>query len=76
MKYVVRKNRPNSKCRMQYDKLIVDHQVYMYNDLTGQIEEVYSGVDFSGTHRSVSPGPQAGDPSSGRNRFAHKNKIF
>ena len=41
MKYVVKRKRPDSKCRMQYDKLIVDHQVYMYNDLTGQIEEVY-----------------------------------
>ena len=77
MKYVVKRKRPDSKCRMQYDKLIVDHQVYMYNDLTGQIEEVYSGVDLSGTHRSVSPvangtmnnlvGPNAGDAGSTKN---------
>ena len=39
-KTVVKRKRPNAKCRMQYDKLIVDNEVYVYNDLTGQIEQV------------------------------------
>ena len=25
---------------MQYDKLIIDHEVYMFNDITGRVEEV------------------------------------
>jgi hypothetical protein len=34
---------------MQYDKLIIDHEIYMFNDITGRVEEVGAG-------RSLSPG--------------------
>jgi len=46
---LMRQRRPNSKLSMQYDKLIIDHEVYMFNDITGRVEEVGAG-------RSLSPG--------------------
>ena len=32
---------------MQYDKLIIDHEVYMFNDITGRVEEVRFRFRFS-----------------------------
>lgn len=46
---LMRQRRPNSKLSMQYDKLIIDHEIYMFNDITGRVEEVGAG-------RSLSPG--------------------
>ncbi len=37
---MVRQRRPNSKYTLQYDKLIIDNEVYMFNDLNGRIEQV------------------------------------
>ena len=37
---LMRQRRPNSKLSMQYDKLIIDHEIYMFNDITGRVEEV------------------------------------
>ena len=37
---LMRQRRPESKCSMHYDKLIIDHEIYMFNDITGQVEEV------------------------------------
>ena len=34
------------------NKLIIDNEIYMYNDLTGQVEQVYSP-----TLRAISPAP-------------------
>ena len=40
-------------------QLIVDNEIYMYNDLTGQVEQVYSP-----TLRAISPSPGSGMGSS------------
>ena len=40
-------------------QLIVDNEIYMYNDLTGQVEQVYSP-----TLRAISPNPGSGMGSS------------
>ena len=37
---MVRQRRPNSKYALQFDRLIIDNEVYMFNDLTGRIEQV------------------------------------
>jgi len=47
---LMRQRRPNSNFSLQYDKLIIDHEIYMFNDMTGRVEEV-------GGNRSLSPGP-------------------
>ena len=36
----MRQRRPNSNFSLQYDKLIIDHEIYMFNDMTGRVEEV------------------------------------
>ena len=36
----MKQRRPSVKCRLQYDKLLVDKDVYMFNDLTGYVELV------------------------------------
>ena len=37
---LMRQRRPQSKFSLQYDKLIVDNEIYMFNDMTGKVEEV------------------------------------
>ena len=37
---LMRQRRPNSNFSLQYDKLIIDHEIYMFNDMTGRVEEV------------------------------------
>ena len=37
---LMRQRRPQSKFSLQYDKLIIDNEIYMFNDLTGKVEEV------------------------------------
>lgn len=37
---MMRQRRPLSKFSLQYDKLIIDNEIYMFNDLTGRVEEV------------------------------------
>jgi hypothetical protein len=38
-----RSRRPGAKFTLQYDKLFIDKDVYMYNDLAGQVEQVHHG---------------------------------
>ena len=45
MKTVLQKKRPRANCRLQYNKLIVDHEVFVYNDVTGQVEQVYNSKE-------------------------------
>ena len=45
MKTVLQKKRPRANCRLQYNKLIVDHEVFVYNDVTGQVEQVYDSKE-------------------------------
>ena len=40
----MRQRRPESKYSMQYDKLIIDHEIYMFNDMTGRVEEVSQSI--------------------------------
>ena len=65
MKNVVQKRRPRANCRLQYNKLIVDHEVYIFNDLTGQVEQVYdpmagkamgTPIATAGVARNFTPG--------------------
>lgn len=37
---MMRQRRPNSNFSLQYDKLIIDNEIYMFNDMTGRVEEV------------------------------------
>ena len=43
----MRQRRPESKYSMQYDKLIIDHEIYMFNDMTGRVEEVSQKIQKS-----------------------------
>ena len=47
----MRQRRPESKFSMQYDKLIIDHEIYMFNDMTGRVEE----VSLTGQKSSFNP---------------------
>ena len=40
----MRQRRPNSNFSLQYDKLIIDHEIYMFNDMTGRVEEVRNNL--------------------------------
>lgn len=51
----VKKKRPDATCSLQYDKLMVDNDIYMYNDLTGQVELVKHGGDSEENGTSVHP---------------------
>jgi hypothetical protein len=41
---LMRQRRPLSKFSLQYDKLIVDNEIFMFNDLTGRVEQVNSTI--------------------------------
>ena len=41
---LMRQRRPNSNFSLQYDKLIIDHEIYMFNDMTGRVEEVRNNL--------------------------------
>ena len=36
---LVKKSNPERRCFLQYDKLYIDGKVYMYSEVTGQVEE-------------------------------------
>ena len=38
MRHVKRSN-PERRCFLQYDKLYIDGKIYMYSEVTGQVEE-------------------------------------
>ena len=42
----MRQRRPQSKFSLQYDKLIVDNEIYMFNDMTGKVEEVLEFIQL------------------------------
>ena len=43
----VRARRPGAKFSLQYDKLFIDKDVYMFNDLTGHVELVQHDRAFN-----------------------------
>ena len=36
----VKKNNPEKRCHLQYDKLYIDGKIFIYNDMSGQVEEM------------------------------------
>ena len=36
---LVKKSNPERRCFLQYDKLYIDGKIYMYSEVTGQVEE-------------------------------------
>ena len=69
---LMRQRRPQSKFSLQYDKLIIDNEIYMFNDLTGKVEEVTFNRSLSPAmamvqayeHSMVNAGPGAPPPTS------------
>ncbi|XP_059099208.1 protein unc-13 homolog C-like isoform X2 [Tigriopus californicus] len=70
----MRKRNPGAKFLLQYDKLFIDKDIYVFNELTGQVEEMHSGtLDTNGDHsHPISPTRSAHSKrskSSGRKRL-------
>ena len=36
----VKKTNPEKRCHLQYDKLYIDGKIFLYNDMSGQVEEM------------------------------------
>ena len=43
---MVKKTNPERRCFLQYDKLYVEGKLFLYNDLTGQVEEQWGSKLF------------------------------
>ena len=41
---VVKKRNPERRCFLQYDKLYIDGKLFLYSELTGQVEEQSGAV--------------------------------
>ena len=41
----VKKKNPERRCYLEYDKLYIDGKLFMYSQLTGQVEEQSSTVN-------------------------------
>lgn len=70
MKQTKKKN-PGLKMSLRYDKLMIDKEVYTYNEVTGQVElQLGSGHEEGGR---VSPTSQPNTPHHGRARVRSKS---
>ena len=66
-----KKRNPGLKMSLRYDKLMIDKEVYTYNDVTGQVElQLASGHEEGGR---VSPTSQPNTPHHGRARVRSKS---
>ena len=41
---LVKKSNPERRCFLQYDKLYIDGKLFLYSELTGQVEEQSGAV--------------------------------
>ena len=41
---MVKKRNPERRCFLQYDKLYIDGKLFLYSELTGQVEEQSGAV--------------------------------
>ena len=69
---MMRQRRPAARFSLRYDKLFVDRDVFMFNDLTGQVEQVH--------HPDRDYGPHVDSPADHQvdiNKVAHTcwNKL-
>ena len=48
---MMRQRRPAAKFSLRYDKLFIDKDVFMYNDLTGQVEQMHHPDRDYGPHQ-------------------------
>ena len=69
---MMRGRRPAARFSLRYDKLFVDRDVFMFNDLTGQVEQVH--------HPDRDYGPHVDSPADHQveiNKVAHTcwNKL-
>ncbi len=49
----MRTRRPGSKFSLQYDKLFIDKDVFMFNDITGQVEQMHQDGGFANDGEQV-----------------------
>ena len=46
---MVKKTNPERRCFLQYDKLYVEGKLFLYNEMTGQVEEQWGTVTSTST---------------------------
>ena len=50
---MVKKTNPERRCFLQYDKLYVEGKLFLYNEMTGQVEEQWGTVNSTEDQNSL-----------------------